>query len=283
MHLLKRYNLIIVVKNLFLIIMAIIMVVPFLWMISASFKVPSQIFEFPIKWIPDPISFDGYKYVWQRPIIGVTFGKFYLNSIKVALIVLVGTFFSCSLAAYGYTKIHFKGRDAIFLLKIATMMIPFQVIMVPTFIVYRNLGLVDTHAALWLIAFLGTPFGTFLLRQFFLTIPDELCESTRIDGAGHFRIYWHIILPLSKPALVTLLILTFVVTWNDYETPLLYLRSPNLFTIPLGLRAMASDIEYSNEAGNMAGAVSAVVPILIVFIAAQKYFIKGIAFTGIKS
>jgi ABC-type sugar transport system, permease component len=269
-------------KVFILALIAVVMLIPFLWMISASFKSPAQIFEFPVKWIPQPISLDGYKYVWGRATIGVSFYLFYLNSIKVSLIVLIGTFFSCSMAAYAYTKINFSGRDTIFLIKISTMMIPFQVTMLPTFIIYRKLGLIDRHASLWIAAFLGTAFGTFLLRQFFASIPDELCESARIDGAGHLRIYWNVILPLGKSALATLLVLTFVATWNDYETPLLYLRTPKLFTIPLGLRAMAADIEYSNEQGNMAGAVSSVIPVLLIFLAAQKYFVKGIAFTGIK-
>lgn len=258
------------------------MLIPFLWMVSTSFKTAQNVFEFPIRWIPDPIDLDGYRYIWSGSSLGVKFAVFYFNSFKVALIVIVGTYFSCSLAAYAYSKIAFKGRELFFLIKISTMMVPFQVTMIPTFILYRNFGLLDTHAALWLPSFLGSSFGVFLLRQFYRGIPDDLTESARIDGAGHLRIYWSMILPLTKPAMVSLIVLTFIATWNNYETPLLYLRSPGLYTIPLGLKVMVDDIYNVNYPGIMAGVVCSLIPILVLFAAAQKYFVQGIAFSGTK-
>ncbi|WP_135557604.1 carbohydrate ABC transporter permease [Paenibacillus cymbidii] len=258
------------------------MIFPFLWMVSTSFKTDAQVFRYPIEWIPHPLVWDGYIYVWKRSLIGVSFALFYWNSVKVAAIVLFGTFLSCSMAAYAYAKIKFAGRNALFLIKLATMMIPFQVVMLPTFILYKQFGLLNTHMALWLPAFFGGTFGTFLLRQFFLSVPDELAEAARMDGAGHATIYWRVLLPLTKPALVTLLVLTFVGTWNNYEAPLLYIRTATLYTIPIGLKVMSDDIEHMNYPGIMAGVVSSVIPILFLFVFTQKYFVQGMNYSGIK-
>ncbi|MCU6708815.1 carbohydrate ABC transporter permease [Paenibacillus sp. J5C_2022] len=263
-------------------IIAISMLFPFLWMVSTSFKEPGKVFSFPIQLIPDPVKFDGYIYVWKASLIGVSFGTLYLNSIKIAAIVLVGTYFSCSIAAYAYAKINFWGRNVLFLLKISSMMIPFQVIMLPTFMVYRHMGFIDTHISLWIHAFLGTAFGTFLLKQFFSAIPDELCEAARIDGAGHARIYWSIAMPMIRPAIATLLTMTIISTWNDYESPLLFIRSPELYTIPIGLKVMADDVFRINYPGIMAGVVSSVIPILLLLVFFNKYIMKGFTFTGVK-
>lgn len=272
----------VIIKTVIMYGLAILMIIPFLWMISTSLKNQNQVFDFPIKWIPRPVNIEGYEYLWKRAVIGVSFGVFYINSIKVTLIAMVGTFFSCSLAAYGYTKIDFKGRDTLFLIKISTMMIPTVVTMLPTFIVFRILGLLDHHAALWLPAFFGSAFGTFMLKQFFMGIPNELCESAFIDGAGHFKIYWNIVLPHAKPALTSLLILTFVGVWNNYESPLLYLRNTKLFTLPIALKVISNDELNVHYPGLMAGCVCSVVPIILIFILGQKYFVEGISFTGVK-
>lgn len=258
------------------------MLIPFLWMVSTSFKNPADVFEFPVRWIPKPFNWDGYRYVWQESRLGVSFYIFYLNSIKVSLFVLIGTYFSCSLAAYAYSKISFKGRDVIFLLKLSTMMIPFQVTMIPNFIMYRKLGLIDTHMSLWIASFLGSTFGVFLLKQFFASIPDEMIEAARIDGASHLTIYRKLAMPLTKPALVTLMVLTFIATWNNYEAPLLYLRTPSLYTIPIGLKVMVDDAASVHYPGIMAGVVSSLIPILLLFVAAEKYFVKGVTFTSVK-
>ncbi len=256
----------------------LIMVMPFFWMISSSFKDSISMFRYPIEWIPKEFNFESYKDVWMRD---VNFGRFYLNSIKVTVIALIGTFFSCSMAAYAYAKIKFPGKDKLFLLKLSSTMIPMQVTMLPTFIIYKSLGLVNTHAALWIGSFFGGAFGVFLMRQFFITIPDELSEAAKMDGCSHYRIYSQIILPLAKPALATLLFIYFTWTWNDYEKPLLYLRTPKLYTLTLALKYFA-DENYTNYAAIMAAAVCMSLPVIILFIFAQRYFIEGIASTGIK-
>lgn len=258
------------------------MLYPFVWMLAASFTVERNIFEFPFALIPDPINLDGYRSVWVKATLGYPMWVYFWNSIKVTLLGMAGALLSCSLAAYGYSRISFPGRDLIFIALLATMMVPFQVVMLPNFMIYRELGLIDTHAALWLGAFLGTPFGTFLFKQYFHTIPIELNEAAEIDGASHFRIFVSIMMPLSKPAIATLIIFNFMGFWNSYELPLIYLRTPELFTLPLALKIMSEDKYFVQYAGVMAGSVSAALPVLIVFIAAQKYFIQGITVTGVK-
>lgn len=258
------------------------MIYPFLWMIAASFTEERQIFNFPFKLIPNPINIQGYKDVWLHSTLGFPMTVYFLNSLKVTAIGLVGSVVSSSLAAYGYSKINFPGRDKIFLLKLSTMMIPVQVTMLPTFMIYRKLGLLNTHAALYIGTFFGATFGTFLLRQFFITIPMELNEAAEIDGAGNFRIYWQIIMPLAKPALATLIILNFTSLWNSYETPLLYLREPKLYTLPIALKIISDDKDIIRYAGVMAGSVSSALPVVLVFIACQKYFIGGVVSSGVK-
>ena len=258
------------------------MLYPFMWMVAASFTEENQIFNFPFKLIPNPFNSQGYIDVWKYTTIGFPMTVYFFNSLKVTTIGLVGSVISSSLAAYGYAKINFPGRDKIFLLKISTMMIPVQVTMLPTFMIYRTLGLLDTHAALYIGTFFGATFGTFLLRQYFITIPMELNEAAEIDGANNFRIYWQIILPLAKPALATLVILNFTSLWNSYETPLLYLRTPKLYTLPIALKVISDDKDVIRYAGVMAGSVCAALPVVIVFIACQKYFIGGVVAAGIK-
>lgn len=271
-----------VVRTVIMLVISFGMLYPFLWMVSASLSEERQIFNFPFKFIPQPFNFEGYIDVWVRTTLGYPMTVYFFNSLKVTCIGLAGSLISCSLAAYGYTKINFPGRDKIFLLKISTMMIPVQVAMLPNFIIYRTLGLVDKHAALWLATFFGGSFGTFLLRQFFLTIPKELNESAEIDGASNFRIYRQIIMPIAKPALAALFIFNFMSLWNSYEMPLIYLRNPRLYTMPLALKVISSDRDIIKYAGVMAGSVSVGVPVIAVFLAAQKYFIEGIAVAGLK-
>lgn len=270
------------VRTLAAYVFSICMMIPFLWMISTSFKEPSKVFNFPIEWIPNPANLNGYRSIWSTSILGVSFFVFYINSIKVALFALVGTFITCSLSAYGFAKINFAGKRIIFMLLISTMMVPFQVIMIPTFVIYREFGLLNTHAALWLPYFFGSIFGVFLLRQFMMALPQELSEAAFLDGAGHLKIYWRIVLPLTKPALTALMILTLVANWNNYESPLLFIRSPELYTIPVGLKAMSDDVNTINYTGVMAGVVSSIIPIFLLFIFGQRYFVQGITFSAIK-
>lgn len=259
-----------------LIVGALTMIIPFIWMISSSLKLDKDIFEFPIRWIPENPQWKNYSEVWKR----VPFAQFYFNTIKIAVSVTVFQIITCSLTAYSFAKLKYKGRDKFFIGYLATLMVPFQVIMIPQFIIIKNLGLSDTHLSLILIGAFS-PFGVFLLRQFFMGVPEELSESARIDGESEFGIYCKIIMPLSKPAIASLAIFTFVDRWNDFLGPLIYLNTASKKTIQLGIRVFQT--QYGNEYSLiMAAAVCAVIPILIVYLAAQQFFIEGIALTGIK-
>ena len=276
-------------RTVVMIILCFLTAYPFLWMIVTSFTQENQVFSYPLKWIPAPINLNSYRNIlWTSNnsalpfMLGLPFSTYYINSMKVTLITMVGTFFSTTLAAYAYTKINFKFRDKLFLIQLATMMLPPQVSMLPNFIIFRNLGFVDKHAALWIPSLLGDAFSIFLIRQFMITIPMELNESAFIDGAGHLKIYSRIILPLSKPILATVMIFTFIGSWNNYEGPLIYIRSAKLYTIPIALQAMSTNSEAIHNAELMAATVLSVIPILIIFGAFQKYFVESISITGIK-
>lgn len=260
----------------FLISVSILMIMPFIWMISASLKTEIEVFSFPIKWIPETLMWENYKRVWTE----VPFLTYYMNTIKIAVSVTVIQLLTCSIGAYAFSKLHFPGRDTIFLGYICTMMIPYQVIMVPQFMIIRSLGLVDTHMALILTAAFS-PFGVFLFRQFFMSIPDELSEAAKIDGCGEFRIYAQIILPLAKPAAASLVIFTFVDRWNDFLGPLIYINSEKMKTLQLGMRNFQTEYA-SSYALIMAAAVCASVPTIIVYLLAQDFFVEGIAATGVK-
>lgn len=259
-----------------LISVSIFMISPFLWMISASLKNELEVFAFPIKWIPKEFKWENYKKVWTD----MPFLTYYLNTIKIAVSVTIIQLVTCSLAAYAFSKINFIGRDKIFVGYICTMMIPYQVIMIPQFMIIRTLGLVDTHTAL-IITAAFSPFGVFLFRQFFLGIPEELSEAARIDGCSEFGIYARIILPLAKPAAASLTIFTFVDRWNDFLGPLIYINSDHMKTLQLGMRNFQT--EYSSSyALLMAAAVCASIPTIIVYLCAQDFFVEGIASTGVK-
>jgi len=260
----------------FLAAISLIMIMPFLWMISASLKREIDVFAFPIQWIPETIKWENYKKIWTE----MPFMTYYLNTIKIAGSVTVIQLFTCSLAAYAFSKIEFPGRDKIFLGYLSTMMIPYQVIMIPQFMIIRNLGLVDTHLALILTAAFN-PFGVFLFRQFFMGIPEELSEAARIDGCSEFRIYAQVILPLGKAAAASLTIFTFVDRWNDFLGPLIYINSDRMKTLQLGMRNLQTELS-SSYALLMAAAVCASIPTIIVYLLAQDFFVEGIAATGVK-
>lgn len=260
-------------------IVGIAMILPFLWMLSTSFKLEVDVFKFPVEWIPRRWNFNNYREIWlnQNP----PFYIYYLNSIKITVICVIGELCTSSLAAYGFARLEFKGRDKIFLMYLGTMMIPFQVLMVPRFMLFQWAGLYNTHWAL-ILPGIFTTLGVFLLRQFFLTIPMELSESAKIDGAGELRTYWQIILPLSKPALASLAILSFVWRWNDYSGPLIFLTKRELYTIPLGLTNFIDEMGGQQNTLIMAASVSALLPMLFVFLLGQKYFIEGLTAGSIK-
>jgi len=258
--------------------LGIAMIIPFVWMLSTSFKGMNDVFNFPIEWIPNPFKLDGYKALFSGK---VPFVRYFFNSVKVSAIALVGTFFSCTMAGYAYAKIRFKGRDKIFMMKLMTTMLPGMVTMLPTYIIYSRLGVLNSHASLWLGYFFGGTFGVFLMRQAFVTLPDALIESARIDGASNFQIYWNVALPNVKGSTATLLFMYFLWSWNDYEKALLYLWDKKLFTLPLAVKAFSDD-QMQNYPAIMAANVCMLLPIMIAFICCQNFFVESMVSTGVK-
>ena len=256
---------------------ALTMIIPFLWMISTALKEPGQIFTMPPVWIPKPVVWENFSRVWNA----IPFGKFFLNSFKVSLLGTLGTLISCSWAAFAFARLRFPGKDAFFAIVMLTMMIPGQVTMIPVFVIMKYLGWYDTHFPLWVPSCFGQAFGIFLLRQFFMSLPSELDDAAKIDGCNYFEIYWRIYLPLSKPALATLGVLTFMGSWNNLLGPVIYLKTIEKFTLMVGLSFFQGQY-YTDYSLLMTGALISILPILVLYIVAQKYFVQGIALTEIK-
>ncbi len=256
--------------------LALITVAPFLWMVLTSFKELGDILTYPPSWWPKVFILDNYVNAFQS----APFGRYYANSLFVALSVTLGQLLTCSMAAYAFARLKFRGRDVLFYLFIGTMMIPGQVTMIPAFMVLHWLGWIDSYPAL-IVPGLASAFGTFLMRQFFMTIPRDLDDAAAIDGCGKFALLWRIILPLSKPALATLAVFTFMGVFNDFLWALIVVSSEEMRTVQLGL-AIFRD-RYQTDWGQlMAASVVSTLPILIIFFFAQKYFIKGITLSGLK-
>lgn len=256
--------------------LALAVLMPFIWMILTSIKDTSEIYMYPPKFFPDKPKFDNYVNSFQA----APFGRYYFNSIFAALTVTIGQLITCSMAAFAFARMKFWGRDALFFVFLGTMMIPYNVTMIPSFMVLYWLGWVDTYQAL-IVPGLASAFGTFLLRQFFITIPKELEEAAYIDGAGKFQVLMKVIIPLARPALATLAIFTFMGVFNDFIWALIVLNSEEMSTVQLGL-SIFRDRYLTQWDLLMAGSVTAVLPILLVFFFAQKYFIQGIALSGLK-
>ncbi|WP_201450158.1 carbohydrate ABC transporter permease [Pontibacillus sp. HMF3514] len=259
-----------------LILGALVMIIPFVWMLSTSLKTSGGTMVLPPQIIPEEVNWSNYQRVTEAfPIL-----RFLWNSTLVAGLSTVGQLILCSMAAYAFARLQFKGRDALFLLYLATLMVPTQVTMTPQFILMKYLGWTDTYQGLILPGMFNA-FGTFLLRQFFLNIPRELEEAAFIDGASHFRVYWQVILPLAKPALATLMVFSFMQSWNNFLWPLIIVSDTEMMTLPLGLANLqgrwATDWNLM-----MAGVVISVLPVLAVYMFAQKYFIQGLTMGGLK-
>jgi multiple sugar transport system permease protein len=254
----------------------VLMLIPFVWMLSASLKLNREVFNFPIEWIPPHPRWENYIDIWTK----IPLGLFIFNTAKITVIVTILQLLTSSFAAYAFAKLKFPHKNLLFLGYVATIAMPWQVYMVPQFILMRDFGLNNTHLALiCLQAF--TAFGVFLMRQFYMSIPDELCEAARIDGMNEYQIWWRIMLPLSKPALSTLTIFTFVNTWNDFLGPMIYLTQTELKTIQVGIQMFIS--QYSAEYGLiMATSVVSLIPVLVVFLALQRFFVEGVATSGLK-
>ncbi len=263
-----------VLVYLLLLVTSAAVLAPLLVIASASFKGEDEIFAFPVTLIPARPILTNFLQLADR------FPLYIWNSVKVTVLIVAVQFASATTGAYAFSKLRWRGRDALFLLYIASIMIPIQSIIIPQFIIVRNLGLYDTHAALVLVSAF-TAFGVFLCRQYFLTIPDSLLEAARIDGATEYRIYRTVVLPLSKPVVVTMVIFSFRYFWNDFFTPLIYLTNKALKTLPLGMADFVSeyDVLYGPQ---MAAALISIVPVLLVFLVGQRYFVQGVVATGIK-
>jgi multiple sugar transport system permease protein len=266
-----------IITHVVLIVLSLIFLIPFFWMVTGSFKIDSQLNAFPVAWFPDPVTLEHYLY----GLTMVPFGLYIVNTLVICLFSVIGAVFSCSFVAYGLAKIDWPLRTPLFVLILSTTMIPFYATMVPLFSVFRTLGWTDTYLPLIVPHFLGVPLYVFLLRQFFMTIPNELLEAARIDGANELRIFWSIVLPLSKPALAAVALFQFLNSWSDFLGPLIYLSDTTKYTVSLGLSFFQG--QYKTEFGPlMAASTVVVIPVVILFFFAQKTFIQGITLTGVK-
>jgi multiple sugar transport system permease protein len=256
---------------------AMIFLVPLIWMISSSLKPDYQIFAMPPELIPNPPRWQNYK----EALTYVPFDRYAVNSLIISTLTIIGHLLSCTVIAYGFARLRAPGRDFLFVLVLATMMLPYPVTMVPLYILFNWLGWVNTFLPLTVPAFFGSAFYIFLLRQFFLTIPNDLEDAATIDGANILQILWHVMLPLSKPAMATVAIFTFQNAWNDFLAPLIYLHDQSLYTVALGLNFFRATYTI-NWAYLMAASLVTMLPVLIVFFLAQRLFIEGITFSGLK-
>lgn len=269
------------IKNTFLyfllIVGSFILLIPLFWMVSTSLKTPAQIFKYPIVWIPKPI-------VWRNYLDAFTaipFLRYIWNTIFIAFTSIVGDILSCSLVAYSFARLRYPGRDFLFLLMLSTLMIPSSVTMIPQFLLYKWFRLIDTYVPLILPAYLGYPIWIFLIRQFFMTISFEYDDAAKIDGCGYLNIYWKILLPQIKPALMAVSISSFMHHWNNFMGPLIYLNSQDKYPLALGLR-LFQGLYMTRWELVMAASTIALIPPAIIFFSAQRYFIQGIVITGIK-
>lgn len=250
---------------------------PLLWMLTTAIKPTEQLFKIPPVWIPDPPNFNIFYDTW----VEAGFTRYFINSVKVTGLSVIGRLISCTLAAYAFSRPRWPGRDLVFLATLATMMLPFHVLMIPQFLIYKKVGWINTHLPLWVPPFFGNAFFIFLLRQYFQTLPRELDEAAEIDGCSSLGILVRILLPLSRPALATVAIFTFMQKWNGFLGPLIWLNSQKKYTLALGLGLFKDQFE-TNWNAVMSMSFLVTLPCLILFFIAQKYFIRGIATTGLK-
>lgn len=267
------------ITTLLLVAFGLVFLLPFAWMVSTSLKPLNETMTLPPRWLPSEPQWQNYPEAMRA------MGPFWLyarNSLLLALLNVVGTVASSALVAYGFSRIEWRGRDSLFLLLLATMMIPFPVVMVPVYTLFRDLGWIGSFKPLWVPAFLAGAFNVFLLRQFFLSIPKDLTEAARMDGCSEFRIFWQIIIPLAKPALLTVALFQFMATWNDFLGPLIFLVRQEQFTLALGLQNFQSVQGGTSWHYLMAASTLVVLPVLVLFFLTQRTFIRGISTTGLK-
>jgi multiple sugar transport system permease protein len=261
-----------------LILGSVIMVGPFLWMVSTSLKLPAD--QFTRTLVPPTWTLQNFRDLFA---VDINFPLLFFNSTYISILIAIGQLITCAMAAFCFAVVKFKGRNLLFIVLLVTLMIPSQVTLIPNFIIFKLLGLIGTSVPLWLPAFWGGAFGTFLLRQYFLTIPRDLVDAARMDGASLFRIFWDIYMPISKPALAALAIFTFQGAWNDLLHPLVYMPAVPNTTLTVGLAFFQQQLTLGGKfTVLMAGALISILPLVIVFFLAQKQFIEGIALSGVK-
>jgi len=259
-----------------LIFLAALFTIPFLWTLSTALKTPENVFAFPPQWIPNPAEWGNFVKAW----IAQPFTFWVLNTLFVTALSTIGATLTASLVAYGFARFRFRGRNALFILMLSTMMLPAQVTMIPVFLIWREAGAIDTYWPLIAPAYFGGgAFFIFLLRQFFLTIPRELDEAAKIDGAGPLRIWWSVLMPLSKPALATVAVFGLMGNWDEFMAPLIYLNTPEKYTVSIGLRMFQDSMGTQTEL-LMAAALIHAAPMIVLFFLAQRFFVRGIATTG---
>jgi multiple sugar transport system permease protein len=262
-----------------LVVLSLLFLMPLLWMLSTSVKDTAQTYHVPPIWIPVPMRLQNY----PEALVAQPFGVFFINTFKYAFFSAIGAILSASLVAYGFSRIRWYGRDFLFFVCLCTMMIPFQVRMIPLYLIFRDLHWLNSYKPLIIPAFLGGAYYIFLLRQFFMSIPLELSEAARIDGANELMIFWRIILPLAKPAIAVVGLFQMIDAWNDFLGPLIYLNTPDQFPVSLGLnRFLGQFVEKLAWPYLMAASTVVILPVLVVFFFAQRTFIEGIAVSGIK-
>lgn len=265
------------IKSVVLFVIGVLMIAPLVWLITTSLTEPIEAFTLPPRWVPIPFSLQNFVDVADL----IPIGQQVVNSLIVTVISVVGSLFTASLAAYAFSRIPFRGRDSVFVLLLAALMVPTQLTIIPIFIIMRRLELIDTLAALWIPALVNV-FAIFFLRQYFNSIPRELDEAARIDGAGHLRILFQILVPLSGPALSALAILGFEASWNNYFGPLIFLSSPEKMTLPIGLVSLSAGQGGGPAVVVFAGITIVVLPILVVFLIFQRAFVESVASVGIR-
>jgi multiple sugar transport system permease protein len=266
-----------VLSHLMLALAGLLFLLPFVWLVLTSLKTTEEIFKVPIDWWPDTFQWSNYALAVQR----IPFVRYTLNTLFLCVLAVLGQAVSSPLVAYGLSRLQFRGRDTIFFIMMGSMMLPYQVTMIPVYVLFNKMNLVDSYWPIILQNLFAIPFYVFLMRQFFLTIPYELTESAKIDGASEFRIYWQVILPLAKPALYSVALFAFLNEWKDFLGPLIYLNDPEKWTLSIGLRAFIGEIKV-DWGLLMAAATMFTVPIIVLYFFVQKKFIQGISLTGFK-
>lgn len=267
---------------LLMLVLGAVFMFPFFWTVSSSLKQVWELSTFPPTWFPETPQWGNYTYVWEK----VPFLRWTWNSVYVVGLSTTGTILSASVVAYSFARFRYRGREVIFLITLATMMLPAQVTLIPQFVLFHKLGWVETLYPLWIPHwFGGGAFYIFLFRQFFMSLPRELDEAARIDGASYFRIFWNILIPLSGPVLATCAVISFIAGWNDFVNPLIYVHTPDKYTLAVGLnyfRQLPDAAGAPTQHLLMAASVMVIAPVLIIFFAAQRYFVQGIVLSGIK-